>query len=56
MKNYSVLMSVYEKENPDYLDQSLKSMVNQTITPNEIVLVEDGPLNNALNSVIEKYF
>ena len=48
-------MSVYEKENPDYLDQSLKSMVNQTITPNEIVLVEDGPLNNALNSVIEKY-
>ena len=42
--DFSVLMSVYIKENPDYLRQSLDSMRNQTVLPTQIVLVEDGPL------------
>lgn len=52
---YSVLMSVYIKENPMWLSESLDSMINQTIAPSEIVLVKDGPLTNELNDVVERY-
>ena len=31
MENYSVLMSVYHKERPDWLKISINSMMNQTI-------------------------
>lgn len=57
-KNYppfSVLMSVYKKEKSDYLDLSLKSIINQTLKPNEIVLVEDGPIPEKLEKIIMKY-
>ena len=53
--DFSVLMSVYVKENPDYLRQSLDSMLNQTALPSQIVLVEDGPLTDELNQVIAEY-
>ena len=52
---YSVLMSVYYKENPEWLKISIDSMLNQTILPSEFVLVEDGPLTEELDKVIEKY-
>ena len=55
MERYSVLMSVYIKERPEYLDQSLESMVKQTVMPDEIVVVEDGVLNEGLYKIIEKY-
>lgn len=53
--NYSVLMSVYINEIPEYFIQSLESMVKQTIIPNEIVIVKDGMLTNELNEVIKRY-
>lgn len=52
---YSVLMSVYYKEKPEYLKVSIDSMLNQTISPDEIVLVKDGPLTEALDDVIREY-
>jgi glycosyltransferase involved in cell wall biosynthesis len=52
---YSVLMSVYRKENSEYLRESIISMLDQTIKPDEIVLVKDGPLTSELNSVIEEF-
>lgn len=52
---YSVLMSIYKKENPDYFVQSLESMINQTIVPDEIVIVKDGELTKALEEVINLY-
>lgn len=55
MEKYSVLMSLYIKENPDYLRLAIDSMLNQTVTPNEIVIVEDGPLNDGLYEVISEY-
>ncbi len=54
-KKYSVLMSVYHKENSLFFSQSLDSMINQTIRPDEIVLVCDGPLTKELDRVIDKY-
>lgn len=54
--SFSVLMSVYYKEKPDFLQQSLISIwENQTLKPNEIVLVKDGPLNEGLDKVISDY-
>ena len=40
--NFSVLLSVYRKENPEYLKQSIDSIFTQTVPPTEIVMVEDG--------------
>lgn len=54
-KEFSVLMSVYYKENPEYLKLALDSIINQTLVPNEIVLVEDGSLTDELNFLIKKY-
>lgn len=50
----SVLMSVYSKEKPEYLKIAVESITNQTLTPREIVLVEDGPLTEELYRVIEE--
>lgn len=51
---YSVLMSVYRKENPEYLRQAIESIQAQTLPANDFVLVCDGPLNEPLDSVIAK--
>ncbi|EMC8780762.1 glycosyltransferase [Providencia rettgeri] len=53
MLKFSVLLSVYKNEIPSSLDQALNSLlVNQTIIPSEIILVEDGPLTPELNKII----
>ena len=38
---FSVLMSVYYKENPLFLKEALESLINQTKMPTEIVIVKD---------------
>lgn len=48
-------MSLYVKEKPEYLTLAIESMINQTVTPDEIVIVEDGPLNEALYSIVNGY-
>lgn len=53
--SYSVLMSVYFKEKPEYLRDSIDSMLNQTVSPAEFVLVCDGPLTPELDAVIAQY-
>lgn len=55
MEKYSVLMSLYVKEKPEYLVQAIDSMLNQTIQPDEIIVVEDGPLNDELYSIVNGY-
>lgn len=49
-------MSVYKSEKPAYLDRSLQSVWDdQTQKPDEIILVQDGPLGDELLQVIEKW-
>ena len=50
--NYSVLMSVYHKENPEYLRAAMNSIWEQTVKTDDFVLVCDGPLNPELDAVI----
>ena len=52
-KRYSVLISVYKKERPEYLHAALKSMTGQSWRPSEIVLVFDGPLTTELAADLE---
>lgn len=52
---FTVLMSVYYKEKAEYLQLALESIINQTVKPNEIVLVQDGKLTEELQAVITKY-
>lgn len=52
--NYSVLMSVYYKEKPEYLRQSMDSMFEQSVPTDDFVLVCDGPLSDELDDIIEE--
>ena len=50
---FSVLMSVYQEEQPEFLRQSLESIVSQTVPPSELIVVEDGPLTESLLGVLD---
>lgn len=53
MEKYSVLMSLYIKEQAAFLRQSIESMLQQTISPDEIVIVKDGPITKELEEVLQ---
>lgn len=56
METISVLMSVYKSEQPIFLDRALKSVWDdQTLKPSQIILVEDGPLGEALEAIIRQW-
>ena len=55
MNKYSVLMSLYIKEKPEYLKAAVDSMLKQTVAPDEIVIVKDGPLTEELDGVVAEY-
>ena len=53
---FSVAMSVYKNDIAEYFDRALSSITaEQTIKPDEIVLVVDGPVGEEIDAVIEKY-
>lgn len=52
---YSVLMSVYFKEKPDFFRAAVESMLNQTATPDEIVIVCDGKLTSQLDEIVTEF-
>lgn len=52
---FSVLCSLYYKESPIALKESLDSIFSQTLMPSEVVIVKDGPLTNELEKVLEDY-
>ncbi len=54
--SFSVAMSVYKSDNSEFFDRALASIIiEQTVKPDEIVLVVDGPVPEEINSVIAKY-
>lgn len=55
-QNYSVLMSVYYKEKPEYLKAAIESILRQTVPTNDFVLVCDGPLTPELDEVINQFY
>lgn len=52
---YTVLMSVYKKERPQWLKISIESMLNQTVRAKEFIIIKDGPLTDELDEVIDQF-
>lgn len=52
---FTILQSVYKKDNPDFLSESLRSIAENTLLPSQIVLVKDGELTSELESVISSW-
>lgn len=58
-KKFSVLMSIYDKDNSLWLKEAIDSVYNQTVIPNEMIIVHDGKvrveLTNIINDCINKH-
>ncbi len=52
---FSVLMSVYKNDKKEFLKLAIDSVINQTVKPNEIVIVEDGPIDEDMENLIKDY-
>ena len=52
---FSVIISVYGKDDPDHFGTALASIIDQTAAPDEIVLAVDGPVSSEIVDVIHKY-
>ena len=56
MEKFSVCTSIYKNDKPDFVRVALDSMlVNQSVKPNEIVLVQDGPVPYDLSRLLLEY-
>ncbi|AEA00895.1 MULTISPECIES: glycosyltransferase [Aerococcus] len=53
--NFTVLMSLYHKENPTYLRQCLDSLVKQSLPAEEILIIKDGPLTEELDAILDDF-
>ncbi len=52
---YSVLMSVYAGDKAEYIDQAINSMLNQTVPPEQFVVVKDGTVKAEISKLLDKY-
>lgn len=52
---FSVLMSIYVKEKPEYARACFESLESQTLKADEWVIVEDGPLTEELYDLLDEY-
>ena len=52
---FSVSMCVYGGDNPEWFSVAVNSILNQTRKPDEVVLVVDGPVPEALDAVIADF-
>lgn len=56
MIKFSVLLSLYIRESPKYLDECFDSIwINQKLKPDEIILVIDGPITKELQKIVNKW-
>ena len=55
VSKFSVLISTYWKDSPEYVRQAMESLSHQTLTPNEVVLVKDGKIQSDVDLIIAEY-
>ena len=56
MEKFSVCTSVYKNDKPDFVRVALDSMLEQqSVKPDEIVLVQDGPVPEELSLLLLEY-
>lgn len=54
MLKFSVIMSIYKSDVPELVRVALDSLLTQTLLPNEIVIVGDGPVPHSLEDEVER--
>lgn len=52
---FSVLLSLYNKESPQFLMDCLVSIRDNSISPDQIIIVYDGPINEELDSIVVSF-
>ena len=52
--NFSVLISVYKNDNFHHFKESINSVLNQSIKPDQIVIVRDGEVSNQIDSYLNQ--
>ena len=52
---FSVLMSIYKNDKKEFVQESIESIINQTVKPNEIIVVQDGPIPEEIKSLVSEY-
>lgn len=54
-RKFSVLMSIYIKEKPEYVRECFESLLQQNVQADEWIIVEDGQLTEELNKLLDEY-
>jgi glycosyltransferase involved in cell wall biosynthesis len=53
---FSVITSVYKNDKPEFIRQAFDSItIGQTLCPDEVVVVIDGPVSQEINVVMDEY-
>lgn len=53
---FSVLISVYINEKAEWFNKALESiLINQSLKPDDVVIVKDGPISEELEEVLQNY-
>lgn len=52
---FSVLISVYDRDDALFLEEALQSIYLQVRKAEQVVIVSDGPINDSLKSVVELF-
>lgn len=56
MVKFSIITSVYRNDKPNFVRQALDSMlVHQSVKPDEIILVQDGPVPEEMSLLLSEY-
>ncbi|MCM0583273.1 hypothetical protein [Weissella diestrammenae] len=50
---YSILMSVYQNDQAEFLDRAIASMFAQTVPFDEFIIVVDGPILETVQAVLD---
>ena len=56
VSGFSVLISVYQFDNPFYLSEALQSVLKQTVLPSEMFIIQDGPVPKSVNQTLEIFY
>lgn len=53
--DFSVILPFYRGDHPEYLDEALLSLYRQTLRASEIILIQDGPVPEQLQAIVQKW-
>tara|TARA_B100000768_G_scaffold155656_1_gene152836 strand:+ start:4648 stop:5466 length:819 start_codon:yes stop_codon:yes gene_type:complete len=53
MNKFSVVMPLYFNENPMFFKEAVESLLNQTLIPDELIIVVDGPVGEKLQTELD---